>query len=54
MMDAHVESGLAVGLPFATKGPFDFHANRLAQNVASHAGITTISLFYTFVHSGTP
>lgn len=41
MLDAHVQAGFIVGLPFAKPGGYDFRATNIAQSV-SHLGATML------------
>jgi aarF domain-containing kinase len=36
MLNAHIESGLVVGEPFASSAPFDFKASGITTRVAQH------------------
>jgi aarF domain-containing kinase len=39
MLDAHIESGLVVGEPFATYEPFDFRNSGITRRVAKHGSV---------------
>lgn len=39
MLDAHVDSGLVVGEPFASNEPFDFKASGITTRVAKHGAV---------------
>lgn len=39
MMDAHIDSGLVVGEPFATTEPFDFKASGMTKRVVQYGGV---------------
>ncbi|XP_057424478.1 protein ABC transporter 1, mitochondrial [Lotus japonicus] len=41
MLDAHVQAGFIVGLPFSNPGGFDFRANNITQSL-SHLGATML------------
>ncbi|CAL0316520.1 unnamed protein product [Lupinus luteus] len=41
MLDAHVQAGFIVGLPFSRPGGFDFKSNNIAQSI-SHLGATML------------
>lgn len=41
MMDAHVQAGLIVGMPFSKPGGYDFRANNITQNI-SNLGATML------------
>ncbi|KAK7269524.1 hypothetical protein RIF29_22255 [Crotalaria pallida] len=41
MLDAHVQAGFIVGLPFSRPGGFDFRANNITQSI-SHLGATML------------
>ncbi|OIW13021.1 hypothetical protein TanjilG_15470 [Lupinus angustifolius] len=41
MLDAHVQAGFIVGLPFSRPGGFDFKANNITQSI-SHLGSTML------------
>ncbi|KOM35386.1 hypothetical protein LR48_Vigan02g153600 [Vigna angularis] len=41
MLDAHVQAGFIVGLPFSRSGGFDFRSNNITQSI-SHLGATMV------------
>lgn len=41
MLDAHVQAGFIVGLPFSRSGGFDFRSNNITQSI-SHLGATML------------
>lgn len=41
MLDAHVQAGFIVGLPFSRPGSFDFQSNNITQSL-SHLGSTML------------
>ncbi|MCI42063.1 chaperone activity of bc1 complex-like mitochondrial-like, partial [Trifolium medium] len=41
MLDAHVQAGFIVGLPFSKPGPYDFRSTNITQSI-SHLGATML------------